>query len=211
MTDHLVLEDAITNGPSGPLRFRAGRVLSDDLFDVEQLRTQGIPLIEFDPLTMGPARDAFLRSRGSQSKPSAFHGAVPLLLAARAVRPGEVIAFGNRKIASTTTTRFLDPWFESGTAPTAAQPFPLARDGRLRNLLVRHQGSGNGNPVVYTVLLNGAPTILTLSVPTVAPITMMDSVSIVAALKEDTLTIEVAKAAGIGGSPGPVFCSMEFI
>lgn len=216
MTDFLVLEDAIAAGPSGPITFQAGRLISDDVFDVTQLGLQGVALLQFDPVTMGPARDAFLKARGAQARPLAINGDLSSLLISsgviRPIPPGAVLSFGNTSITSTTTTRFLEPWFVDGTAPTSLMELLLSREGRIRNFFVRHaDAAGNGASVVYTLLLNGVPTAMTVTLPTGVASTVGDTTTVVTVAQTDRLGVEVTKAAGIGSTPGPILCSMEFI
>ncbi len=93
-------------------------------------------------------------------------------------------------------TRFLGPG-QSVTASLAdVQGLPLPFNTILRNLFVRHNlAAGNGASVVYTVILNGAPTALTVTLATGAVGTAADTSNSVGASAGDTLSIQADKPA----------------
>ncbi len=94
----------------------------------------------------------------------------------------------------TTTPAFVAP---GGTAadPSAndffALPMPFA--GTLRNLYGRHnEASGDGANAVYTIVLNGAPTALSVAVPTGAIGQASNLVDAVAVVAGDRVSLTVA-------------------
>lgn len=82
MTDYLVLETAYAGTPNGPTTLKAGRVISDDAFDVPSLQSQGVALVIYNPVTMATSVDAFRRQQG---KPGLDGDLTALLIAASAI------------------------------------------------------------------------------------------------------------------------------
>lgn len=65
MADFLILDDANARGPSGIELLKAARVISDADFDIASLKSQGVSVIAFNPGTMGPSRETYLRTNAS--------------------------------------------------------------------------------------------------------------------------------------------------
>ena len=77
--------------------------------------------------------------------------------------PG-IFMFGANSVGSTTTTRFLAPGNMDALAQTTLFEMEVGRAGTLRNMFVtQNVPGGDGDPIVYTVLVNGAPSALTVS------------------------------------------------
>jgi hypothetical protein len=124
---------------------------------------------------------------------------------------GAILGWGNNDVGTATTTRFLDSWWSSRTAPSSDdRQRPLARAGTLRNLVVRHGlAGGNGNSVVYTVLVNGVATAITVTLATgavgQAPSTRPLS------YKEIEFLCAPPKALSPGGGALNVTATLEFV
>lgn len=112
---------------------------------------------------------------------------------------GAVLFWGNNDLSPSTTTRFLTPGYDpTGLAPTSAVELVAPRAGTLRNLFVRHNvANGNGNPIVYTVFVNGVATAITTSRVTGAVGTSSDTANSVAVAQGARVSIRVTKAAGV--------------
>lgn len=126
-----------------------------------------------------------------------------------------VIGFGNASVGSTTTTRYMDPWWDDRTALTTRMVLILTRPGILRKMYVRHMdNSGNGNQIVYTVNVNEAPgpTPLTVTLATggTGGRTGSDLVNQMVVAAANRVSVVVTKALSIVASP-PVQITMEFI
>lgn len=122
-----------------------------------------------------------------------------------------LLGWGNGSIAATTTTRYLTPWYEDSTAPTAPIRYRATRAGFLGLMRVHHGGpAGNGNTIVYTLRVNGVATAVTVSMASTAA-DGSDLVNAVAVAAGDLLDIEVTKAASIGATPTDVSMSLEFV
>jgi hypothetical protein len=122
-----------------------------------------------------------------------------------------VSMWGNGSVAATTTTRFLSAGFDSALASTTEIPVPIATAGVLRNLYVRHNVAvGNGNAIVYTVMVNGVATALTLSLVTGAVGQASDLANTVAVVAGDRVSIRVTKAASVGTAQTDVTASFEY-
>jgi len=119
-----------------------------------------------------------------------------------------IVGFGAGSVATTTTTRFLFPWYEDILAQLTVirwrAPFP----GTLRNLHVRHNIVGVGGAIVYMVNINGIPTLLLVSLGSaiVDGSNLVDSVAVVAG---DLVAITVTKAVAITTSPTDITAVME--
>ncbi|HHH29054.1 MAG TPA: hypothetical protein ENK57_12020 [Polyangiaceae bacterium] len=88
MADFLVIKSARARVPTAGLAvppfvsMEAGRVISDSEFDVTELAAQGVPLVVYSPVTMGPIVEAFGRQKG---RPKNEGDLLALLLAGGAI------------------------------------------------------------------------------------------------------------------------------
>jgi hypothetical protein len=124
--------------------------------------------------------------------------------------PSAVLTWGDGSVAPSTTTRYLEPGWEAGTAPLAPIQWRSPRAGTLRNMRVRHNSLvGNGNTIVYTLRVNGVATALSVSLAstTADGSDLVNSVTVAAG---DLLDIEVTKTLVIGAGGVDVVASMEF-
>ncbi len=124
---------------------------------------------------------------------------------------GGVLAFGVTNVNTTTATRYLRPGgLSGGAAPSTISvtetPFPFIT-GTLQRLSVRHNSSGVGGNITYTVMLNGSPT--DLAVTMLASDTSGSSTAGTATIVfDDTVAIEVTKAGSLTSSPQNVISSV---
>jgi len=125
---------------------------------------------------------------------------------------GAVLAWGNSNISASADTRFLDFGYARATAPTTGDTgFRAPRDGTARNLRVRHNNAiGNGNDVVYTLHVNGAPTALTATLATGAVGDAQDLVNSVAVNSGDLLELVATKPASLGNGNQDAMAVLEF-
>jgi len=143
--------------------------------------------------------------------PNAFIGGVvtPLVGGSQAGAPE--LAWGNSSIGAPADTRFLDAWYNQATAPTTALSLPLGRAGVLRSLFVRHDAAiGNGNSVVYTVLINGVATTITVTLATGAIAQVSDLVNSAAVAIGDRVDLRAVKALSIGAGGIEVKATLLF-
>jgi len=124
------------------------------------------------------------------------------------------LAWGNRTVSGTTTTRYLDPWGDFGDVATTDgitnARIVATRNGTIRNLYVRHGNpDGNGNDIVYTVRVNGAPTSLTVTMASTDS-QASNTTDSVAVLEGQNIDIEVTKAASVGNAPDAVTAQALF-
>lgn len=110
-----------------------------------------------------------------------------------------VLTWGNDSVAAAADTRFLYCGRSISTAPlTAITGLVAPRAGVLRNFRVRHNSaSGNGNPVVYDVRINGVAQGLGLSLATGA-IGNASAIGGFVVAADDVITATATKALGIG-------------
>lgn len=121
-----------------------------------------------------------------------------------------MLAWGNRGISATTTTRFLAPFYDDSLAKTSVVQFRVTRDGTLRKLRVwQSSPAGNGNDIVYTVRVEGVATALSVTMASTAT-DGADLVNEIAVVDGDRIDIEVTKAAGVGASPSDIMAVLEF-
>jgi hypothetical protein len=119
------------------------------------------------------------------------------------------LLFGNNSVTSTTTTRYLSPSYDDTTAPNSPIQFRVPFSGTLRNLRVRHNTtSGNGNPIVYTLRVNGSGTAIAVSLSSTSA-DGADTSNSVAVSAGDLIDMEVTKASGIGSTPRDITASLE--
>jgi len=114
--------------------------------------------------------------------------------------------WGNSYIASTTTTRYLDPGFIKALASTSPVQYRIT--GVLKNFYIRHgTPDGNGNDVAYTIRKNGEATALSVTLAS----TDSDGSDLehTVIFNNDLVDIEVTKASGIETSPVDIIAIAE--
>lgn len=122
-----------------------------------------------------------------------------------------VIAFGNDNISALADTRFLDPYWSSRTAVTTIIDIAAPRAGTLRNLFIRHNAAvGNGNSVVYTVMVNGVATTLTATLATGAVGQSSDLVNSAVVAQGDRIAVRAVKALGLGAGGVNAIATIDF-
>jgi hypothetical protein len=120
-----------------------------------------------------------------------------------------ILLWGDNRIAASVTTRYLTPGYDDGTAETSPTQFRVPAAGTLRLLRVRQNVVGAGAPLVaYTVLVNGAPTALAVSMPPTVT-DGADLANTVPVAAGDLLAIRITKAAPLGSSPRNIVASLE--
>lgn len=120
--------------------------------------------------------------------------------------------WGNASVSAAADTRFLNPGSDGVASLSDDKQIPITRPGTLRRLAVRHNlAGGNGNSVDYELLINGAATGITVSVPTGAVGQVLDIVNTAAVAAGDRVSLQAVKAAGIGGGTIGVQASAEIL
>lgn len=123
-----------------------------------------------------------------------------------------LLAWGDNSVTSGANTRFLHPWYASGTAQTSIIDLVAPRDGLLRNMYVRHnRANGNGNNVVYTLMKNGAATAMTVTLASGAIGTGSDLVNTVGVAAGDLLAMRAVKPATINSGVLVPVITMELV
>lgn len=123
-----------------------------------------------------------------------------------------ILMFGSNNINTSTSTRQMLPWNDTGSAPSTSVPRPIVitRDGTLQNLFIAPKQAGSGSVLLtYTVHVNGSPTALIVTMLNDSAVVAFNIVDTVAVLQGDLVTLEVDKAASIGSSPTNIGCTME--
>jgi hypothetical protein len=121
-----------------------------------------------------------------------------------------IVNWGNNSVGATTTTRYMEPWFDDTLAPTSPTQWFPPRPGTATNARMRHNvPAGNGEPIVYTLRKNGVGTALSISLPSTTSDSAIDADAI-ALLTTDFWDIEVTKAASVGTSPTNIIWTMEY-
>jgi hypothetical protein len=88
---------------------------------------------------------------------------------------------------------------------------PTGAGGSLRNMRVRQENpAGNGNPIVYTLRVNGVDSALAVSILSTAQ-DGSDLVDTVAVVAGNEIDIRVTKAAVIAASPMNIMVTMEYL
>lgn len=124
-----------------------------------------------------------------------------------------VLLWGVDSILAAADTRFIAPGHENGGASlTNIYEFAAPRAGTLRNFFVRHNSAiGNGNNVVYTILVNGVGTALVVTLASGAIGQSSDIVDTAAVAKGDRIALRAVKAASIANGALDIMASVEFI
>jgi len=118
--------------------------------------------------------------------------------------------WGAASIASSTTSRHLYPGYENTIAQVSLLQIPVPRPGTARNLFVHHNDpKGNGNPIDYTLIKEGAPTALTAQLISTAASAsnVADSVDFA---QGEKMGILVTKGVSIGNGGLDVTVTVEF-
>ena len=124
-----------------------------------------------------------------------------------------MLMFAASNLGFTTTTRFLFPWFENSMATTAAIGYRLTRDGTLSSARLKQSGAGNGNAIIYTVLVTRRGVTMPTAIVVNAVSTSNEAENLTAkaaVMADDVVTIQCTKPAVIGASPSNVTFSLEY-
>jgi hypothetical protein len=111
------------------------------------------------------------------------------------------LLWGAGNLASSTTTRYLYPCYSDQLAQTDVISIRAPRNGTLKNLRVRiNQVAGDTDNLTFTLLQNGAPTSLsvTMAANTTDGADLSNAVIVSA---NDLLALRVTKAGSIAGNP----------
>jgi len=148
---------------------------------------------------------------GNPNTIAAFNGAGAAIYLPPPSSGSAPVLWGADSVGTSVTTRYLTPGYEDGLAQTVPIQIRAVRAGTLQKLRVRHNiTAGNGNPIVYTLRVNGVATALTVSLAsTVAD--GSDLVNTVAVAAGDLLDFRVTKAAGVVASPADIVATVEFV
>lgn len=120
-----------------------------------------------------------------------------------------LIQFGNDEIGASTTTRYLTPGYGDTIARTTVIGIDIPLAGTLRNFRVRHNiTAGNGNNIVYTVMINGVASSIVATVPSTSA-QGSDITNTAAVVAGDRIDIRVTKATGVATSPEDVVVSLD--
>ena len=121
-----------------------------------------------------------------------------------------VIVFGAGTLGSTTTVRYLYPFYSDKFAEVGELGFEAPRAGTIKNLRVRHNSpKGNGNSIVYTVRVAGSDSTVTVTLPSTST-SGSDLSNSVSVSSGDLISLKVTKAIGVGTSPRNVVASFQF-
>lgn len=123
-----------------------------------------------------------------------------------------IVMWGNTSVAATAGTRFLDPWWSRNAAQvTNDKRVVVPRAGRLQDMFVRHNAAaGNGNDVVYTLMVNNVPTALAVTLASGAIGQASNLAVVVAVAQGDTISMRATKALGIGAGGVQPIVSLGF-
>lgn len=125
---------------------------------------------------------------------------------------GTVISFltwGDDNITTTTTTRYLTPGFDDGTAETTETAYRVPSAGTAQNMRVRARAVGSGAATLtYTLMVNGSPSSLEVAMSNTAQ-DGTDLVNTVLLSAGDLISIRVTKSASLSSSPDDIMVSLE--
>jgi hypothetical protein len=124
-----------------------------------------------------------------------------------------VLGFGAGEIGSGIGSDDLWPWFDQDSQDESGIDIemPVPRAGTIRNLTVQHNDPvGNGAPVVYTLHVNGAPTVAVLSVPSNVSGPVTDLVNSVVVALGDSISLKASRAGSISDGALEIVATMRF-
>lgn len=133
-----------------------------------------------------------------------------------AITPGGggscVLFWGNSDVGAAADTRFMSPGRQDIAASlSSVYDLPVPRDGTLQNFFIRHNtAGGDGDDVVYTVMVNGVATAITATRATGVVGQSSDLVNTVAVVQGDRVSVQLSKAAGITSGLVDASASLEF-
>jgi len=132
--------------------------------------------------------DEFMAQRGWEYSPSSAVS-----------RYGTTLFWGNADVGAAVEDRFLSPGHEFALASlTDVMQIPVSGTGSLKNLYVRHNSAGgDGDSVVYTVMVNGVATAITVTLATGAIGQASDLVNTVAVVAGNRVSLRANKAVDI--------------
>jgi hypothetical protein len=123
--------------------------------------------------------------------------------------PDDMLVFGASSVGTTATSRYLVYGYTPNTAPISGAALRATRAGTLTNLRVRHNLTGVGGAIVYTLRVNGVDSALSVSA-TAGSAGGADTVNSVVVAADDLLEVRVTKASGITVSPTDITATVEY-
>ena len=119
------------------------------------------------------------------------------------------LTWGDDSITTTTTTRYLTPGFDDGTAETTETGYRVPSAGTAQNMRVRARAAGSGAATLtYTLMVNGSPSSLSVAMSNTAQ-DGTDLVNTVSLSAGDLISIRVTKSTSLSSSPDDVVASLE--
>lgn len=120
-----------------------------------------------------------------------------------------ILTWGDDSITTTTTTRYLTPGFDDGTAETTETAYRMPAAGTAQNLRVRARVAGTGAATLtYTLMVNGSPSSLSVAMSNTAQ-DGSDLVNTVSLSAGDLISIRVTKSASLSSDPDDIVASLE--
>ena len=162
------------------------------------------------PLALG---DHYIRAAASASNSNYFIADDSTNTGWTALKGGGIYLWGNSGVNSGTTTRYLDPSFNSGNNAGTNEDntrLYIATGGHFRDFRVSHaEPAGNGNLIEYTFAVNGttdgSTTVTLASTGLTAGNTAFVKVE-----RGDYITVHITKVSGVGSSPNGVKYEASF-
>jgi hypothetical protein len=122
-----------------------------------------------------------------------------------------ILGWGAGVLGSSTTTRYLYPWYDDRLAEVAESGIHIGGPGRIRNLRVRHNiPAGNGGTITYVIRVSGVDSGVKVDLASDA-VVGNDIVNSVGVLPGDYVSIKVTKATPVGASPRNVAVTAELV
>lgn len=119
------------------------------------------------------------------------------------------LTWGDDNITTTTTTRYLTPGFDDGTAETTETGYRVPSDGTAQNMRVYARAVGSGAATLtYTLMVNGSPSSLEVAMSNTAQ-DGTDLVNTVSLSAGDLISIRVTKSTSLSSSPDDIMVSLE--
>lgn len=120
-----------------------------------------------------------------------------------------ILTWGDDNITTTTTTRYLTPGFDDGTAETSETAYRVPSAGTAQNLRVRARVAGSGAATLtYTLIVNGSPSSLSVAMSNTTQ-DGSDLVNTVSLSAGDLISMRITKSASLSSAPDDIVASLE--
>jgi hypothetical protein len=197
---------ALANNPHAALNFVGAGVAVTDVAGVATVAIAGGVTVSDEGTALANNPHAALNFVGAGVAVTDVAGVATVAVSGAVA----VLIWGAADLGAGADTRFLSPGFSATASTTNILQIPIPFDATLRSFFVRHNASnGDGDSVVYTVLVNGVATQITATLITGAIGQASDVAHSVEVRAGDTVSIAAIKPLDITDGAVSVTVTLE--